>query len=188
MPARDLATSIIRRNAAFGWDEPRHLGCIETGTGPNSAGAEFSPSLVTTHEGTYLYFSSTVSGNHDIYRSRRGSDGEFGPPTPVHELNTDFNDRMPNISKDGLEIVFSSTRPTDAEGSAAFGSFDVYVSTRHHQSTIRRGGQPGLAISAAQRGSGCSAFRKGDTPISSCRCRTWVDANIGSLSSWFLIS
>ena len=39
---------IVRRNAAFGWGEPQHLGCVETGTGPNSAGADFSPSLVTT--------------------------------------------------------------------------------------------------------------------------------------------
>jgi len=121
---------IIRRNAAVGWGEPQHLGCIETGTGPNSAGAEFSPSLVRTHEGTFLYFSSTVSGNMDIYRSRRGADGNFGPPSPVYELNTEFDDRMPNVSPDGLEIVFSSTRPVDANGTAALGSFDVYVSTR----------------------------------------------------------
>lgn len=121
---------IVRRNAASGWGEPRHLGCIETGTGPNSAGAEFSPSLVSTSEGAFLYFSSTVSGNHDIYRSRRNHDGSFGPPVPVPELNTEFDDRMPNVSSDGLEIVFSSTRPIDAHGAAAFGSFDVYVSRR----------------------------------------------------------
>jgi hypothetical protein len=123
---------IIRRNAAVGWSEPRHLGCAETGTGPNTSGAEFSPSLVTTREGTYLYFSSTVSGNHDIYRSRLGQDGTFGPPIAVRELNTEFDDRMPNVRSDGLEVVFSSTRPTDAQGTAAFGSFDVYVSRRHN--------------------------------------------------------
>jgi len=121
---------LIRQNAAFGWGEPQHLGCIATGTGPNSAGAEFSPSLVKTKQGTFLYFSSTASGNHDIYMSRRGADGRFGPPTPVHELNTEFDDRMPNVTRDSLEIVFSSTRPTDANGATAFGSFDVYVSTR----------------------------------------------------------
>ncbi len=131
---------LIRRNAAFGWGEPQHLGCIETGTGPNSAGAEFSPSLVRTHEGTFLYFSSTVSGNMDIYRSRQGAGGHFGPPSPVHELNTEFDDRMPNVSQDGLEIVFSSTRPTDANGTPAFGSFDVYVSTR--RSTRHRWSAP----------------------------------------------
>ncbi len=121
---------LIRQNAAFGWSEPRHLGCIESGTGPNSVGAEFSPSLVKTKQGTFLYFSSTSSGNHDIYMSRQKPDGNFEAPVPVTELNTEFDDRMPNVSSDGLEVVFSSTRPTDANGTAAFGSFDVYVSTR----------------------------------------------------------
>jgi len=121
---------IIRRNAAVGWGEPQHLGCAETGTGPNTAGAEFSPSLVETSDGTFLYFSSTVSGNHDIYQSRLRRDGTFGPPTRVRELNTDADDRMPNVRSDGLEIVFSSTRATDARGTPAFGSFDVYVSRR----------------------------------------------------------
>ncbi len=85
---------------------------------------------MTTAEGTFLYFSSTASGNHDIYRSRRHHDGTFGPPTPVSELNTEFDDRMPNVSADGLEIVFSSNRLLDAQGNTAFGSFDVYVSRR----------------------------------------------------------
>jgi hypothetical protein len=121
---------IVRRNAAVGWGEPRHLGCAETGTGPNTVGAEFSPSLVTTPEGTLLYFSSTVSGNHDIYQSRLRHDGTFNPPSPVSELNTEFDDRMPNVRSDGLEIVFSSTRTTDGTGMPGFGSFDVYVSRR----------------------------------------------------------
>lgn len=121
---------VIRQNAAGGWAEPQHLGCLETGTGPNTAGAEFSPSLVTIKKGTFLYFSSTVSGNMDIYVSRLGHDGVFGPPSPVYALNTEFDDRMPSVSADGLEVVFSSTRPVDAKGSPAFGSFDVYVSTR----------------------------------------------------------
>jgi hypothetical protein len=85
---------------------------------------------VTTAQGTYLYFSSTVSGDHDIYQSRLKKDGTFGAPTAVRELNTEFDDRMPNVRSDGLEIVFSSMRPVDAEGSPSFGSFDVYVSRR----------------------------------------------------------
>jgi hypothetical protein len=121
---------IVRRNAAYGWGEPQHLGCLENGTGPNSAGAEFSPSLVELSDGVYLYFSSTVSGNHDIYRSKRLASGKFGPPSPVTELNTEFDDRMPNVRSDGLEVVFSSTRPTDANGNASFGSFDVFVARR----------------------------------------------------------
>ena len=119
-----------RQRADGGYTAPVHLGCQETGTGPNSNAAEFSPSLVTTDEGTFLYFSSTVSGNHDIYRSQQLPDGSFGPPLPVVELNSEADDRMPNITKDGLEIVFSSTRAVDAYGNASRGGFDVYVSTR----------------------------------------------------------
>lgn len=125
---------MIRRNAAFGWGEPIHLGCAEDGTGPNTVGAEFSPSLVTTREGTFLYFSSTVSGNHDIYVSKQLRNGKFGPPSPVTELNTEFDDRMPNVSSDGLEVVFSSTRPMDAKGTANFGNgtFDVLYARRNN--------------------------------------------------------
>lgn len=125
---------MIRRNAAFGWGEPIHLGCAEDGTGPNTVGAEFSPSLVTTKEGTFLYFSSTVSGNHDIYRSKQLREGKFGPPSPVTELNTEFDDRMPNVSSDGLEVVFSSTRPMDAKGTPNFGNgtFDVFYARRNN--------------------------------------------------------
>jgi hypothetical protein len=123
---------MIRRNAAYGWGEPVHLGCIEDGTGPNSVGAEFSPSLVTTKEGTFLYFSSTVGGNHDIYVSKQLKNGKFGPPSPVTELNTEFDDRMPNVSSDGLEVVFSSNRPADAKGTPNFGTgtFDVLYARR----------------------------------------------------------
>ena len=121
---------IVRRNAAFGWGEPQHLGCVENGTGPNSAGAEFSPSLVTTAEGTFLYFSSTATGNHDIYQSRLRSDGTFAAPTAVEAVNTEFDDRMPNVRSDGLEMVFSSLRPTDAYGTPSVGNFDVYLSRR----------------------------------------------------------
>jgi len=125
---------IIRRNAGAGWGAPRHLGCVEDGTGPNSANPEFSPSLVTTEQGTVLYFSSGVPGSQDIYASRMRSDGTFGRPKPIREVNTDKDDRMPNVRADGLEMVFSSTRATDANGTTAFGNFDVYVS---HRSSTR---------------------------------------------------
>jgi hypothetical protein len=137
---------LIRRNAASGWGQPQHLGCADDGTGPNTTGAEFSPSLVTTAEGTFLYFSSDVTGNQDIYRSRRGHDGRFGPPVPVKELNTEFDDRMPNVRADGLEIVFSSQRLTDSRGVPREGGFDVYVSRR---SSTRKKWSPPVNIGRA---------------------------------------
>jgi hypothetical protein len=76
-----------------------------------------------------LIFSSDgfeVGGDQDIYVSRRGSDGRFGAPTLVAELSTAAHDFMPNIRKDGLEIVFNSNRG----GPGSFGGQDVYTSTR----------------------------------------------------------
>jgi WD40-like Beta Propeller Repeat len=119
---------ITRRNRKSGWTTPTNLGCVANGTGPNSPTAEFSPSLIETDAGTFLYFSSGAAGTQDIYYSKLGLDGRFGAPVKVEELSTPtFDDRMPNVSKDGLEIVFSSNR---AVGPSGLRSQDVYTSHR----------------------------------------------------------
>lgn len=122
---------IVHRSRAHGWGEPRHLGCVAAGNGPNSPGPEFSPSLVATGKGAFLYFSSNGgSGLQDIYVSQLGDGGIFAPPVVVAELSTPSDDRMPNVSKDGLEIVFSSTRPSWGGGQAVAGGQDVYTARR----------------------------------------------------------
>ncbi len=116
------------RHPKLGW-QVRNLGCDATGTGPNFLGGEFGPSLVVTREGVLLYFSSDgneVGGDQDIYVSRLGWDGSFGPATVVAELSTPAHDFMPNVRKDGREIVFNSNRG----GPGSFGGQDVYSSTR----------------------------------------------------------
>lgn len=116
---------VTRNHPVRGWETPTNLGCNATGTGPNFAGGEFSPSLVETNEGVLLYFSSTGldGADQDIYVSRQRADGTFAPATPVEELNTPANDQMPNVSRDGLEIVFSSDR-------SGVGGQDVYTARR----------------------------------------------------------
>jgi Tol biopolymer transport system component len=70
---------------------------------------------------TYLFFSSTgTSGNHDIYRSRQNGDGTFDTPEAVAELNSGAVDQMPNVSADGTEIVFASSRG---------GNMDIWTAT-----------------------------------------------------------
>ena len=114
---------ITRNNPAHGWSTPTNLGCDPIG--PNSAGGEFSPSLVETAEGVLLYFSRPgPNGDQDIYVSERQADGRFGPATPVVELNTSAHDQMPNVSRNGLEIVFSSDR------TGTLGGMDVYTASR----------------------------------------------------------
>ena len=135
-PAGDIY--LTRRSPATGeWDEPLNLGCLAAG-GPNTAGHEFSPSLVETAQGTFLYFSSNGypddglpnKGGHDIYVSRVYADGTVGPGQRVVELSgtladgSPAQDLMPNVRKDGLEIVFSSNRVNGG------GDHDIFVATR----------------------------------------------------------
>ena len=103
------------------WITPQNLGCVADGSGPNFSGGEFGPSLVKSETGTYLYFSSTgTTGNHDIYRSRMNGDWSFETPEAVTELNTAAVDQMPNVSRDGTEIVFASNRG---------GNMDIWTAT-----------------------------------------------------------
>ena len=116
-----------REHPRRGWTTPENLGCNATGDGPNFAGGEFSPSIVETDEGTLLFFSSPGNDggtDQDIYVSVMDADGSFGPATIVGELSTAANDQMPNVSRNGLEMVFVSDR---AGGS---GGFDIWTTTR----------------------------------------------------------
>lgn len=118
---------LTRHSPATGkWTEPRNVGCAPDG--PNGSGTEYGPSLLETDTGTRLYFSSGgavgTNNTQNIYVSRQRADGSFGPPKPVTELNTDYDDAMPNVSKNGREIVFTSNRPGGA------GTFDIWSSTR----------------------------------------------------------
>jgi hypothetical protein len=116
-----------REHPSRGWLTPENLGCDATDSGPNFAGGEFSPSLVETDEATLLYFSSTGNDggtDQDVYVSVMALDGSFGPATLVAELSTAANDQMPNVSRDGLEIVFVSDRTGGA------GALDIWTATR----------------------------------------------------------
>jgi Tol biopolymer transport system component len=58
----------------------------------------------------------------DIYVSEQGPDGSLGPPAPVAELNTPFNETRPSVRFDGREVFLFSDRP----GSAGL---DLWAST-----------------------------------------------------------
>jgi len=111
--------------APLGWLEPVPLPCDPV-AGINSPFEEFSPSLVQADGRTLLFFSSNrstgIPGVHKIYVSEVLPDGTWSAASPVDTLNSDgFSDARPNVSRDGLEIVFDSNRA---------GSFDVYIATR----------------------------------------------------------
>jgi hypothetical protein len=121
----------VSRRRAHSWDEPVNLGCQV-----NSPGNEFSPFPVNEPGyGPSLYFSSNraggfsaepdgaVTGDADLYVSRSHA-GAFQSPTLVPGVNTAYEDSQPNVSQDGLELYFFSTRP------GTLGMADIYVATR----------------------------------------------------------
>lgn len=119
--ANDPDIYSTRLHPVRGWLPPEHLGCEV-----NSGFEEFSPSLVEANGLAMLFFSSSRGDgvNHDIYVSTRQVDGSWGPATPVSELNSAAHDSRPNVRKDGLEIVFDSTRD------GLPGGPEIYTATR----------------------------------------------------------
>jgi len=115
----DVYTTRLRPD---GWDPVANLGCDV-----NSGGNEASPFVLpVSGDGPVLYFSSTRSGNNDLYRSESHG-GVFGAATAIAELNTSAQDGQPNVRRDGLEIFFFSNR-TGAAGN------DIYAATRERTS------------------------------------------------------
>lgn len=117
------------------WSEPTLLPCAPEG--PNFNDAVFSPSLVKSVTGTFLFYSSFGErGDHDIYVSQLGRDGQFGPGIRVAALsNLADDDRMPNIRHMGwgrYEVVFSSDRATwGHKNLPGAGGQDVYRAVSH---------------------------------------------------------
>lgn len=118
----------VSRQSPIGqWSTPVMLACAPEG--PNTPGGERSPAPVQTWLGTFLFYSSNSDGDQDIYVSRMKADGTFGPGRPLPELNTPYEDLMPNVRlrDDGrLEMVYSSNRPVAGSGTATLNQ-DVYI-------------------------------------------------------------
>lgn len=98
-------------NNDFGWTTPVNIGAVV-----NTTFGEQTPTYFVdpaTGAGTLLFSSDRLSGQtnvKDIFQSTRNADGTFNPPTLVNELNSPADDNKPLISRDGLEIFFSSNR------------------------------------------------------------------------------
>jgi WD40-like Beta Propeller Repeat len=157
------ADMYVARQRRGGWSAPRNLGC-----GVNSAAGEASPSLLFTQRGLELYFSSNRPGGYaaeapgappdaDLYSTRLRRFG-FETPAPVPGLNTTDSDARPNVRRDGLEIVFDSTRPGTLGGS------DIYSARR--SSVFAGWSAPenlGSLVNSPANESRASLSRKGET-------------------------
>jgi hypothetical protein len=71
----------------------------------------------------------------DLYVSPQLSDGSFGLPTLLSELNSPCTEQRPSIRRDGLEIFFYSNRPATGGGACATNA-DLWVATRDTLSQV----------------------------------------------------
>jgi WD40-like Beta Propeller Repeat len=90
-----------------------------------AAASETAASL--RHDGKEVFFTSTRSdgrGSGDIWTStRQNANDPWSAPVNVESLNTSFNDTTPNLSFDGLTLIFASNRPGK-------GGNDLWITTR----------------------------------------------------------
>ena len=127
----DMQRAIL--NPATGWTATVNLGCYPDG--PNTPGTELSPAIIETRWGTFLFFSTDYhTGNQDIYWSYQRADGSFSKGKRLgYPINTMYDDRQPNLTQDGRQIVFASNRPS-FEGDDS--GFDIFYANR--RSLLRR--------------------------------------------------
>ena len=130
---------VARRRADHGFDPPEMLPCDATPPydAVNSPADEWGPFPINDGPGgPTLYFSSFRPGgfapeaiggvaDSDVYLSRSHG-GVYGPVDLVENVNTAADDGQPNVSSDGLELFFYSTRVVPGSSGAA----DLYVATR----------------------------------------------------------
>lgn len=131
--------------------------------------------MFQTSQGTFLYFSSNgYGGDQDIYASRMRADGTFEPAVEVDELNTASDDFMPNVRKDGLELVMNSNRPGSIGGSQ-----DIYTARR--SSTSQSWSTPvnlGGAVNTAGNETRSSLSRDGSRLLFGCNGDIFVSERI----------
>jgi hypothetical protein len=105
----------------FGWQAPVNLG-----TGINSAATDAGPSFLERGAIPQLYLATTRPGGPgglDIYLGSVPG-GWAGPPALVAELSSPQPDLTPAVRRDGLEIIFASSRP------GGLGAFDLWHAVR----------------------------------------------------------
>lgn len=109
------------------WEEPVNLGLAINSSAGEQMGCLFEDEATGT---TTLFFNSNKSGTQKIYASTLMPDGTFSVAVPVEELNSSGNDSLPRVSKNGLEIYFTSDRPGSILNSSGKPSQDIWYATR----------------------------------------------------------
>jgi hypothetical protein len=180
------------RSSRFGLFEQ----AVNLGSTVNSSSRDSVPSI--SLDGLSLYFGSNRSGglgDHDLYAATRATtNDDFGTPVNLGaEVNSSSLDTSPDISADGLTLLFQSPRP------GGFGQFmDIYMATRLNTSdpfgavenlgpTINSGdgaGNPGLSADGLSLFFATSDPTAGSQQVGFGGIDLWVSTRASSNESW----
>ncbi len=99
----------------------------------NTTFQEFGPSLSPDAKTLYFYSKRQAKGYTEIFKSVLDKDGFWSFPEEVSELNSDFDDQSPFVSRDGKFILLSSNRDGAVEVRLDNGkigiSRDIFISS-----------------------------------------------------------
>ncbi len=152
-------------NDDLNWGEPIKLDIL------SSAYTDYGLTGFEDEDGTLiLYFGSARSGAGDVYQTTMDQEGNFTTPVLVPELSDPSAvDIEPGVTKDGLELYFTSSR------APKYGIWDIWLSTR--ASTSQPWGTPvnlGPTINCASLQMRPAISWQGDTIIfSSTKSGMW---------------
>jgi len=91
---------------------------LPLGDAINTRNPEYCP--VVSADGQSLMFNRVVNGQEDFYLSRL-ENGRWQPATPIHALNSPFNEGASSLSADGQSLVFTACNRREG-----FGQCDLY--------------------------------------------------------------
>ncbi len=98
----------------------------------NTTFQEFGPTLSPDAKTLYFYSKRSNRSYTEIFKSTKDKDGKWGFPTEVPEVNSEFDDQSPFVSRDGKTMLLSSNRDGSIEVQLENGkvgiSRDLYVS------------------------------------------------------------
>lgn len=81
----------------------------------NTSFQEFGPSLSPDAKTLYFYSKRSSQGYTEIFKSTLETNGEWSFPEEVSEVNSDYDDQSPFISRDGKTMLLSSNRDGSVE-------------------------------------------------------------------------
>ena len=122
---RTTASRSDADGAEWIWSQPETLGPVV-----NAQGFDNRNAMINVN-GQSLYFGSDRPGGYgalDLYVSHRGNPKDaWGPPINLGPtINSSATDNNPYVSDDGLDLLFSGTRP------GGCGGVDIWLSHRAH--------------------------------------------------------